>query len=248
MDVEEGKKVELDRHGLPAELRMDDYDDDDEAAGGGQKAAFIHADATESDGEEEEDEEEDVEEMLEGKMQEMEEAEGEDEDEDGEGEEEGEDKTGEEELAGVLPASAFMRGMEDDGDDDEDSEDMDDHMIRPTDAVALVANTEGERWGRKEGRRDGGTEGRRDGLVTPERFHLDQRDFLTPLHSYLPLSLPSLKTKSTPPWRFTCTRRTRVRSTSTMTSPCQPFPSAWPGGIVRLLRDERCGDGGDGGR
>lgn len=144
VDVEEGKKMELDRHGLPAELRMDDYDDDDEAAGGGQKAAFIHADASESDEEEEEDEEEDVEEMLEGKMQEMEEAEGEDEDEDGEGEEEGEDKTGEEELAGVLPASAFMRGMEDDGDDDEDSEDMDDHMIRPTDAVALVANTEDE--------------------------------------------------------------------------------------------------------
>ncbi|EKU22158.1 hypothetical protein NGA_0225500 [Nannochloropsis gaditana CCMP526] len=154
-DEEEGQNGELDRHGLPVELHMDDYDDEDEAAGGAQKAAFIHADASEEEegvenGEDEEDEDEEEVGIME---EEEEEEEGEEEDEGEEGEEveEEEEESGRgkedqqrNELAGALPASAFLRGMDDNDEEDDDSEDMEDHMIKSTDAVVLVANTEDE--------------------------------------------------------------------------------------------------------
>lgn len=163
-DEEEGQNGELDRHGLPVELHMDDYDDEDEAAGGAQKAAFIHADASEEEegvenGEDEEDEDEEEVGIME---EEEEEEEGEEEDEGEEGEEveEEEEESGRgkedqqrNELAGALPASAFLRGMDDNDEEDDDSEDMEDHMIKSTDAVVLVANTEGR--AAKRGQRGG---------------------------------------------------------------------------------------------
>lgn len=162
-DEEEGQNGELDRHGLPVELHMDDYDDEDEAAGGAQKAAFIHADASEEEeGVENGEDEEDEDEEEVGIMEEEEEEEGEEEDEGEEGEEveeeEEESERGKEdqqrnELAGALPASAFLRGMDDNDEEDDDSEDMEDHMIKSTDAVVLVANTEGR--AAKRGQRGG---------------------------------------------------------------------------------------------
>lgn len=124
-----------DRYGLPAELRMDDYGeeddalnwaaDDDEEDEDGHAAAHMEdavGKAAKEDDEDEDDDNDDVD--IEG-LEDM------SEDEDDEDEDDGEDKA-------KPPAFA------NDDDDDDDEEEAEDLMIKPTDRVVVVANTDEE--------------------------------------------------------------------------------------------------------
>jgi periodic tryptophan protein 1 len=125
---------ELDQYGLPKSLRMDMYDDED------GEAQLLQGEDEDDDGED-----------LEGPGPEGDEEEEEEDDDDDDDEdddegamEEAEDDGDEDGQPWVSDAMRDVRDVEDD--DDEDLSDVEDHCIRPTDAVLLSASVEDEEY------------------------------------------------------------------------------------------------------